>query len=106
VTAAAATPASPAPPSTPAPGAPQGPVAGGGASPVAGGALAGPLRSTAMLLREAGRHVMFPIVLVLALVGFLMLQGAADRRDPKLALAPVWRSRYLWIPAFGRGRDE
>lgn len=31
----------------------------------------------------------FPAILVVVLLGFLLVQGAVDRRDPKLALAPL-----------------
>ena len=31
----------------------------------------------------------FPVLLALIVFAFLMLQGRIDRRDPKLALAPV-----------------
>lgn len=30
----------------------------------------------------------FPLLLMLAVIGFLMLQGYLDRRDPKLRMAP------------------
>jgi hypothetical protein len=39
---------------------------------------------TAMSVARNGH---FPVVLLAVLVGFLTLQGAVDRRDPKLALA-------------------
>jgi hypothetical protein len=51
----------------------------------------------AKLAREAGRHVAIPLVLILALAVFLLVQHLADRNDPKLRLAPMSRSRYLWI---------
>ncbi len=50
------------------------------------------------LAKEAARHAAIPAVLIAALILFLLGQKAADRRDPKLALAPVWRNRYHWIP--------
>jgi hypothetical protein len=50
------------------------------------------------LAKEAARHAAIPVALIAALIAFLLLQNAADRRDPKLALAPVWRNRYHWIP--------
>jgi hypothetical protein len=31
----------------------------------------------------------FPVILLVVLIAFLTLQGAVDRRDPKLALAPL-----------------
>jgi hypothetical protein len=56
------------------------------------------LQPVVKLAREAARHAAIPVVLIAALIAFLLLQNAADRRDPKLALAPVWRNRYHWIP--------
>jgi hypothetical protein len=56
------------------------------------------LQPIVKLGREAARHVAIPIVMIILLIAFLLLQNAADRRDPKLALAPVWRNRYFWIP--------
>ena len=35
------------------------------------------------------RHVYLPVLLLAALTAFLVLQAALDRRDPKLALAPL-----------------
>jgi hypothetical protein len=48
------------------------------------------------------RHAAIPIILILILILFLILQDQVDKRDPKLALAPVWRTRYIWI----QGRKE
>jgi hypothetical protein len=31
----------------------------------------------------------FPLLLLIVMIGFLAIQNAIDRRDPKLALAPV-----------------
>jgi hypothetical protein len=41
---------------------------------------------TALAVVENGQ---FPLALVAVMVGFLFVQGRLDRRDPKLALAPV-----------------
>ena len=38
---------------------------------------------------EAVKQAAFPIALILLVVGFLMVQNRVDRKDPKLALAPV-----------------
>jgi hypothetical protein len=38
---------------------------------------------------EAARHLGFPLVLALVVVAFLMMQNYLDRKDPKLALAPI-----------------
>jgi hypothetical protein len=40
-------------------------------------------------LIEASRDMAFPIVLALLVLLFLLLQGLMDRRDPKLAVAPL-----------------
>jgi hypothetical protein len=37
----------------------------------------------------AARHSAFPIALLVAMGLFLLLQDRIDRRDPKLALAPL-----------------
>jgi hypothetical protein len=44
--------------------------------------------------RVAG-HAGIPIGLLLVVLTFFAVQHAIDRRDPKLALAPLWRSRHL-----------
>lgn len=38
---------------------------------------------------EAAQQVAFPLLLTLMVMGFLMLQNKIDRRDPKLAMAPI-----------------
>lgn len=38
---------------------------------------------------EAAERMAFPLALTLLVVGFLVVQGRIDRKDPKLALAPV-----------------
>jgi hypothetical protein len=35
------------------------------------------------------RTLAFPIVLIVLVIGFVLVQDRIDRRDPKLALAPV-----------------
>lgn len=47
---------------------------------------------------QARKHPTVPAGLVAVLLLFLLFQNRADRRDPKLALAPVWDTRYVWIP--------
>lgn len=37
----------------------------------------------------------FPLLLMLAVIGFLLLQGHLDRRDPKLRVAPRSASELL-----------
>jgi len=44
---------------------------------------------------EATRDMAFPIVLALLVVLFLLLQGLMDRRDPKLAVAPLSQNEIL-----------
>jgi hypothetical protein len=44
---------------------------------------------------EATRDMAFPMVLALIVVLFLLLQGLMDRRDPKLAVAPLSRNEIL-----------
>ena len=56
------------------------------------------------LAAEARRHVAIPITMIVAAVVFLLLQSRFDRRDPKLHLAPVSRSHWVWIPRIGSGR--
>ena len=52
-----------------------------------------PKSSTLDALKQAavtvGKHAAFPLVLLLMMVGFFYAQNWLDRRDPKLALAPV-----------------
>jgi hypothetical protein len=38
---------------------------------------------------ETIQHAAFPLALTLLVIGFLMMQNRFDRKDPKLALAPV-----------------
>jgi hypothetical protein len=35
------------------------------------------------------RTLAFPILLIILVIGFVLVQDRIDRRDPKLALAPV-----------------
>ncbi len=54
--------------------------------------------TVALVAAEARKHPTVPVALVAVLALFLVLQNRADHRDPKLALAPVWSSRWIWIP--------
>jgi hypothetical protein len=56
------------------------------------------LRPIVRLAKESTKHVAISVTLVAVMLLFLFLQGVADRRDPKFMLAPVTRSRYVWIP--------
>jgi hypothetical protein len=56
------------------------------------------------LAAQARRHIAIPIAMLAAMGLFLLLQNRFDRKDPKLRLAPVTRSRYVWIPLHGPGR--
>ena len=47
--------------------------------------VGGALLSGARLVRTLA----FPLVLILFVIGFLFVQNRIDRKDPKLALAPV-----------------
>ncbi len=100
VTSAATSAPAPAPATTSAPG-------GSAASPAGVPARpdrARPSRAQAVVnalarvAKEFGARPAIPLALILALIVFLALQHLLDGRDPKLALAPVWRSNYVWIP--------
>ena len=38
---------------------------------------------------EAVQRLAFPLLLIVMVIAFLLVQGELDRRDPKLAAAPV-----------------
>ena len=57
----------------------------------------GTLQRIARAVGESGRRLAFPIALGLFATAFLLVQGRIDRRDPKLALAPV-DSRHDVLP--------
>lgn len=42
-----------------------------------------------LIARAAAEHMAFPALLMAIVIGFLMIQNRIDRRDPKLAMAPV-----------------
>jgi hypothetical protein len=44
------------------------------------------------------KHAGFPAGSVLAVLMFLLVQNRIDRRDPKLALAPLWPDRHMTLP--------
>lgn len=48
------------------------------------------LTKIAKVAAEVGRRSAFPSSLLMLVVGFLSVQNRIDRRDPKLALAPVY----------------
>jgi predicted phage tail protein len=49
----------------------------------------------------------FPLSLISVVIGFLVLQNRMDRRDPKLALAPVYPDPHLYFdPQDGPGKDR
>jgi hypothetical protein len=62
-------------------------------------AAASVARAAKLLADESRRHAGIPAGLVVVFIGFLVFQNRLDRSDPKLALAPVWRSRYLRFAA-------
>jgi hypothetical protein len=73
-------------------GVPDGPAATGQGSPNAFAA------SIARLARTAGEAVKtfaFPLSLTVLVVIFLLIQGEIDRRDPKLAFAPIDSSKDM-----------
>jgi uncharacterized protein YjbJ (UPF0337 family) len=61
---------------------PEAPLAGNAAT---SGTLDEILRQAA----AAATKLTFPLLLALAVLGFISIQGRLDRRDPKLALAPI-----------------
>ena len=50
------------------------------------------------VVREVASAARFPMVLLIAMVLFLLLQDSIDRRDPKLALAPVFPEPDVEFP--------
>ena len=50
------------------------------------------------LLAEASKHPWFPLASALAMWLFLIIADRKDRRDPKLALAPMTRDAYYRFP--------
>jgi hypothetical protein len=84
--------------STPQAGGPSGSVFPGGVSPARVGVPSTPVASTkepGVLGRIGGvaldtaRQLGFPLALALVVIAFAMTQNYLDRKDPKLALAPV-----------------
>jgi hypothetical protein len=73
----------------PAPGATAPPAAGVPAPPGVDG-LRELLTKIARVAGEVGKRSAFPSSLLMLVVGFLSVQNRIDRRDPKLALAPVY----------------
>ena len=53
------------------------------------GADSGVLENIATTITEIARRLAFPLALALVVLAFLGVQGQLDRKDPKLALAPV-----------------
>lgn len=64
------------------------------ATPLAGDSVIAQIGRVAV---EAIEKAAFPIALMLIVGGFLMVQNRIDRKDPKLALAPVDSERDLLI---------
>jgi hypothetical protein len=63
---------------------------GGLAQPPALKGLRELLSRIARVAAEVGKRSAFPVGLLLLVLGFLSIQNRIDRRDPKLALAPVY----------------
>jgi hypothetical protein len=57
------------------------------------------LRRIGRVAAEVGRRSAFPTSLLMLVLGFLSLQNRIDRRDPKLALAPVYPTPELSFDA-------
>jgi hypothetical protein len=88
------------------------PSAGDGGDPTGGGtaeatapeadgvwdSIAARLAPVIRAVREVASAARFPIVLLIAMVLFLLLQDSIDRRDPKLALAPVFPEPDVEFP--------
>jgi hypothetical protein len=53
------------------------------------------------LVKEVSEKVAFPIALLFVVGIFLMIQDRIDRKDPKLALAPVHAEPDLYFPSSG-----
>jgi hypothetical protein len=62
------------------------------------------LESVAQVALEVAKKIAFPMILVIIVGLFLVLQDAIDRRDPKLALAPVHPDPDLPFTPTGRER--
>lgn len=73
----------------------------GGGGGGLGRSLSALTRNAGKIVLEAGRHAALPVAFVALLLVFLLVQDRADRRDPKLALAPMSRDRSLQIPSGG-----
>ena len=101
---------SPTPTPSPAPAAPTSPRPGPAPAPAAGpttpavsvpvlttvpAAEPGLIRQAARVATEASKKAAFPLVLLALMILFLALQDQIDRRDPKLARAPVHAGRDL-----------
>jgi hypothetical protein len=56
------------------------------------------LRALARVAAQGGRDSRYPLFLLLLLLLFLLVQRRIDRRDPKLALAPLTADRYAYLP--------
>ena len=70
----------------------------GRAARAVAGAASATVEITIILAVRTARHGQYPVASLLALTLFLIAQGRFDKRDPKLALAPVARDPYLAFP--------
>lgn len=62
------------------------------------------LEALAHVATEVGKRAVLPFVLIFVLVGFLIVQDRIDRRDPKLALAPIYPDPDLpFLPPSAQG---
>lgn len=76
------------------------------AQPPGLGGLREVLQRIAQVAAEVGKRSAFPTGLLLLVLTFLSLQNRIDRRDPKLALAPVHPTPDLPFGEPGEERDE
>jgi hypothetical protein len=74
--------------------------------PAALGGFGKLLRRVAEVAAEVGKRSAFPGALLLMVFGFLMVQNRIDRKDPKLALAPVYPTPDLEFEPPGERSSE
>lgn len=64
------------------------------------------LRRVAEVAAQVGKRSAFPVALLLMVLGFLTVQNRIDRKDPKLALAPVYPTPDLEFDPTGERSSE
>ncbi len=68
--------------------------------------LPAPLVPIARVLAPIVRRPGFPALWLLLVIAFLAVQNRIDRRDPKLALAPVFADPHMVFPDSVRRPDS